>query len=382
MPVPAPDTEPPVNTPLRLHMPVDVRSFSLALLALVATLFTLRWASAVFIPVLLGLTLSYALSPLVDRLTRLRLPRAAAAALLLLGMVGGFGWTGYALADDAGALLESLPAATEKVRAAMAARRSGTSSAMDQMQKAASQLEQAAQAGGPAPAVGARGVTRVSIERPHFDLQDYLWTGTLGVLASLGQALVVVFIAFFLLASGNNFRRKLVHLAGPTFARRRLTVQTLDEISAQIQRYLLVQLFTSSVVGLLIWGAFWALGLEHAAVWGVVAFVLDFVPYLGAVVLTTGAGLVSFVQFGSVDMVLLVSGTALGVHTLSGNLLMPWLSSRSSRMNAVSVFVGVLAFGWLWGLWGLLLGVPVLASVKAVCDRVDGLKPVGELLGA
>ena len=81
-------------------------------------------------------------------------------------------------------------------------------------------------------------------------------------------------------------------------------------------------------------------------------------------------------------MALLVSGIALGVHTLSGNLLMPWLSSRSSRMNAVVVFIGVLAFGWLWGLWGLLLGVPILASVKAVCDRVDGLQAVGELLGA
>ncbi|RZL33577.1 MAG: AI-2E family transporter, partial [Rubrivivax sp.] len=211
--------------------------------------------------------------------------------------------------------------------------------------------------------------------------QDYVWTGTLGLLASLGQALVIVFIAFFLLASGDHFRRKLVHLAGPTFAKRRLTVQTLDEIGAQVQRYLIVQVITSAVVGLTIWLAFWAVGLQHAAVWGATAFVLDFIPYVGATVLTASSGLLSFVQFGSVDMVLLVSGIALGVHTLSGNLLMPWLSSRSSRMNAVTVFIGVLAFGWLWGLWGLLLGVPILASVKAVCDRVDELKPVGELMG-
>ena len=245
----------------------------------------------------------------------------------------------------------------------------------------AMQLEQAAEVGGPAPAAGPRGATRVIVERPRFNLLDYLWTGSLGLLASLGQAVVVVFTAFFLLASGDHFRRKLVHLAGPTFAKRRLTVQTLDEISAQVQRYLLVQVFTSAVVGLTIWLAFLAVGMEHAAVWGVTAFVLDFVPYVGATVLTASAGLMSFVQFGSVDMVLLVSGIALGVHTLSGNLLMPWLSSRSSRMNAVTVFIGVLAFGWLWGLWGLLLGVPILASVKAVCDRVEELKPVGELMG-
>ena len=87
-------------------------------------------------------------------------------------------------------------------------------------------------------------------------------------------------------------------------------------------------------------------------------------------------------QFGSIEMTLLVAGVGLLVHTVSGNLLAPWLTSRANRMNAVTVFVGVLAFGWLWGVWGLLLGVPILTTVKAVCDRVDGLKPIGELLGS
>ena len=112
-----------------------------------------------------------------------------------------------------------------------------------------------------------------------------------------------------------------------------------------------------------------------------VALVFDFVPYVGALATCLGSGLVAFVQFGSLNMAMLVAGSALLIHTLSGNLLMPWLTSRTSRMNAVTVFVGVLAFGWLWGLWGLLLGVPVLAAVKAVCDRVDGLQSIGELMG-
>lgn len=373
---PAADAEQP-----RLHVPLQVRSLALVVLALVAVLYTLRWASAVIVPVLLGLMLSHALGPLVDRLERLRLPRALAAALLLLGLVGGFGWTAYALSDDASELLEALPAATEKVRAAMVANRPGSNSPLAQVQKAAAQLEQAAAAGGPAAMPVPRGATRVVIERPHFNLHDYLWTGTMGLLASLGQATMVVFIAFFLLASGNHFRRKLVHLAGPRFAERRLTVQTLDEIGMQVQRYLLVQVVISVLVGVATWLSFVAVGLDHAAVWGVVAFVLNFVPYVGAIALLLASGLMAFVQFGSVDMVLLVTGISLGLHILSGHLLMPWLSSRTSRMNAVTVFVGVLAFGWLWGLWGLLLGVPILASVKAVCDRVDELKPIGELMG-
>lgn len=364
----------------QLHLPVHVRNFSLAVLALLAVLYTLHWASAVIVPILLGVMLSHALGPLVTRLERLRLPRAIASALLLTSLVSGFGWTIYTLSDDANDLLQSLPAATEKVRAAVAARRPGSSSPLAQVQKAATQLEQAAAAGGPA-ATNPRGATRVVIERPRFNLQDYLWTGTIGLLASVGQAVVVVFIAFFLLASGNHFRRKLVHLAGPNFAKRRLTVQTLDEIGTQVQRYLMVQVTTSAAVGLSIWLAFLAVGMEHAAVWGATAFVLNFIPYVGATTLTVGSALMGFVQFGSVDMALLVAGISLGVHGLSGNLLMPWLSSRSSRMNPVTIFIGVLCFGWLWGLWGLLLGVPILASVKAVCDRVDELKPVGELMG-
>jgi predicted PurR-regulated permease PerM len=372
---------PPQAEAQRLHVPLQIRSLALVVLAVLAVLYTMRWASAVIVPVLLGLMLSHALAPLVDRLERRRLPRALAAAVLLMSLVGGVGWTAYSLSDDASELLDALPAATAKVRAAIAANRPGSNSPLAQVQKAATHLEQAATAGGPVAATVPRGATRVVIERPHFNLHDYLWTGTMGLLASLGQATVVVFIAFFLLASGNHFRRKLVHLAGPTFTKRRLTVQTLDEIGTQVQRYLMVQVITSVVVGVATWLTFLAVGMEHAAVWGVVAFVLNFIPYVGAVALLLACGLMAFVQFGSVDMVLLVTGISLGLHILSGHLLMPWLSSRTSRMNAVTVFVGVLAFGWLWGLWGLLLGVPILASVKAVCDRVDELKPVGELMG-
>jgi predicted PurR-regulated permease PerM len=365
---------------VHLHMPVDVRSVSLAVLAVIASLAALHLASPVVIPLLLGLTVSYALSPAVDRLERLRLPRVLGAALLLGAIGGGAAWTAYALSDDATQLVESLPAATQKVREAVRAQRGRSESAIDKVQRAAAQLEQAAQEGSAAPAA-ARGVTRVSIERPRFDVKDYLWSGTLGVAASAGQAVMVFFIAYFLMVSGNTFRRKMVKLAGPTFAQKRITVEVLDEITAQIHRYLLVQLFTSVLVGVAIWLAFWAVGLEYAAVWGVVAFVLNFVPYLGTLVLAAGSALVAFVQFGTVDGALLLAGISMGLHVISGNLLMPWLTSRTSRMNAVAVFVGVLAFGWLWGLWGLLLAVPVMAAIKAVCDRVDELKAIGELLG-
>ncbi len=375
----------PALPPQHVPTPVVVRSVSLSVLALIATLYALHAASAIFIPLLLGLVLSYALSPVVDRLERWRLPRALAAGLLILGVGAGAGWTVVTLSEDASQLIESLPAATQKLRAVVHAQRGQTESAIDKVQRAAAELEQVATEGTSAKTsagtAAPRGVTRVRIERARFDIQDFLWSSTLGAAATAGQAVVVVFIAFFLLASGNRFRRKMVKLAGPTFAQKRITVQLLDEISAQIHSFMLVQAAVSVLVGVATGLAFYAVGLEHAAVWGVLAFVLNFLPYLGTVALTAGSGLMAFVQFGSLDMVLLVAGIGMGIHAVSGNLLTPWLTSRTSRMNAVTVFVGVLAFGWLWGVWGLLLGVPVLTTVKAICDRVDELKPIGEMMG-
>ncbi len=367
--------------PAHVQIPLNPRSVSLAVLALIASVFALHLASVVFIPLLLGVMVSYALSPLVDGMQGLHVPRALGAALLLCGLGAGAGWTAYALSDDAAALIASLPEATQKLQRAVRAQRGQSESAIDKVQRAASDLERAAQeSGAPRPALS-RGVTRVSVERAHFDLTDYLWSGTLGAVATAGQALVVLFIAYFLMVSGNSFRRKVVRIAGPSFARRRITVEVLDEITQQVRRYLLMQVLVSVLVGVTTGLAFAAVGLEHAAVWGIVACVLNFVPYIGSVVIVAASSLVAFVQFGSFAMALQVGAIASAIHLVSGNLLTPWLTSRTNRLNAVCVFVGLLAFGWLWGVWGLLLGVPLLTTAKAVCDRVDGLQGVGELLG-
>ena len=138
----------------------------------------------------------------------------------------------------------------------------------------------------------------------------------------------------------------------------------------------------SLLVGLATWLCFLSIGVQHAAVWGLAAGVLNFVPYIGSIVFTGASAAVGLMQFGNLESAVLIAGISLALHTVSGYVLTPWLTSRTSRMNAVTVFVGVLAWGWLWGVWGLLLGVPILMVVKAVCDRIDDLKPLGELLSS
>jgi predicted PurR-regulated permease PerM len=372
--------EPPEKERALLPMPIAVRSTSAIVIATLLGLYALHWAAPVVIPVLMGLLFSYALTPLVDRMVRLRIPRALGAAVVMAALVGGVAWGAWSLTDQANNLIESLPGAAQKLRDTLhplyPRQRDPAPSTIEQVQKAAATIAQATDSTKLAP-----GVAKVQIVKPQFNIQDYLLTGTMRAAEAAAQALVVAFITYFLLCAGDTFRRKLARIAGPNFAKRKITVQALDEITEQIQRYLLVQLLTSVVVGLATALAFWALGFNNAAVWGVLAGVLNLVPYVGTVVICGASALVALLQFGTLQMALAVGSVSIVLHVISGYIITPWLTSRTSRLNAVVVFIGVLAWGWLWGVWGLLLGTPILMALKAICDRVEDLRAIGELLG-
>ena len=363
-----------------LQMPVDVRNMSLLVLAILASLFVLHWAKAVFIPVMLSVLFSYALSPPINWLEVKHVPRWLSSAVLLLAIVASIGWGAYSLRLQASQLLAALPEAAQKLGEAMKPSSGKSESALDTVQKAATQLEKAATDNAAASNAN-RGATRVVVEKAHFNITDYLWTGTMGLVALIGQAMVVLFLTYFLMLSGDTFRRKLVKLT-PSLSNKKITLQALNEITEQIQRYLQVQLLTSVVVGVLTGLALLAFGLENAAVWGVAAFILNFVPYIGSVMTAAASALVAFLQFGSLNTAMAVGGTSLFIHTVVGNLLTPWLTSRASRLSPVAVFMGLLIWGWLWGVWGLLLGVPIFMMAKSICDRIEDFKPIGEFLGS
>jgi len=365
---------------LLLQMPVDIRNMSLMVLAGLASLFVLSWAKAVLIPVMLSVLFSYAFSPVVNWMELKRIPRWLGSALLLFAILGAIGGTAYSLRDEAVAMVDSLPVAAQKFRNALKKSSGKSASALDTVQKAATQIERAAEESG-APG-GNRGVMRVVVEKSSFNVKDYLWPGTVGLIALIGQTIVVIFLTYFLMLSGDTFRRKMLKLAGPNLSSKKVTLQALHEITGQIQRYLQVQLLTSALVGVMTWLALLAIGLENSAVWGIAAAVLNLVPYVGSLITAAASALVGFLQFGSLNMAMLVGGASLVIHTIVGNIVTPWLTSRASRLSPVAVFVALLAWGWLWGVWGLLLGIPIMMMVKSVCDRVDDLKPVGEFLGS
>ena len=358
---------------------VPVRNVTLALLAVFATIALLYWAKVVFIPLVLAFLVSYALAPVVDRLEKRRVPRSVSAAVLLIAILLGLGAAAFSLRDDAVNLIESLPGAVAKMQQAARKEFASSGETIEKVQKAARQLEQATQT--EEESTGTPGVRRVQVVEPKLDVRRYLATTVAGAMAVSGLALIVVLLAYFLLASGDSFRRKWVQLSGPTLSRRKVTVQVMDEIASQIQRYLGVQLLTSAIVGVASGLAFWAIGLDNAGVWGVAAGVLNLVPYLGAIVTTGGTALVAFFQFGTVSMALAVAAISLVINSIEGYWLTPWMSGRASRMNNVVVFSGLLFWGWLWGGWGVVLGLPIMMVVKSICDHVESLRPIGEFMG-
>jgi predicted PurR-regulated permease PerM len=191
----------------------------------------------------------------------------------------------------------------------------------------------------------------------------------------------VLLLTFFLLASGEHFRQKLTKVVGPSRARKQDALRMLDEIDSQVQRYLLVTLVSNALIGVVTGILFLALGMEHPATWGVAAGVLHFIPYLGEVFFAVASGVAAFIQFGTAVSALVVMGASYGVSVIVGLVITMWLQSRYARVNAAVLFIALLFFGWLWGVWGLLLGAPLVAIFKVISDRVEWLKPAGELMG-
>jgi len=366
--------------PIAISMPVDIRSAALTVLAVLAIVLVLQYAQAMVIPIVLGILISYALEPVIVWMGRLYLPRPVAAALVLTMLVGSTGWLMYGLRFEAATIVEQLPQAARRVRQTFETGRPKTATAIQQVQKAATELQKAADAAA-APPPTPSGVTRVQVEEAPFNVGDYLVWGSIGIATAAGQLVLILFLVFFLLASGDLYKRKLVKIVGPSLSQKRITVQILEEIDRQIERFLLVQLFTSAIVAVATWLVFRWIGLEQAAVWGILAGVFNSIPYFGPVLVTGAIAVVAYLQFGTIQTALVASGASLVVTSLEGFLLTPYLTSRAARMNAVAVFVGLLFWGWLWNVWGMLLAVPMLMVLKVVCEHVDDFKAVGELLG-
>jgi predicted PurR-regulated permease PerM len=361
--------------------PIDALRVALTVVAVGAAIFLARYMQDVLIPFVLAGLVFYALDPMVDRLQRLGVPRAIGAGLAITLVIGGVGFTIYRIQDDVVSVIEELPEAAREIRAKLAAAPNEPPTTLDKVQDAARELEETAAAATTAPASAPRGVERVQIEEPAFRASEYVWWTSVSAVVLLSQTAFVLFLAYFLLVYDDLFKRKLVENVGPRLARKKLTVQILNDIAWQIERFLLVQILTCTVVGIVTGVALWWYGLRHPWVWGAAAGVLNIVPYFGPLVVTAALGVVAYLQFNTIDGAVGVMGIAFLITTIEGYWLTPALMGRVSEMNKIALFAGILFWSWLWGVPGMLLAIPMMVVIKSVCDGVEEFQPIGRMLG-
>ena len=367
----------------RFPIHVNARGLALGIIATIAFVYALQWSQGFLVPLLLGIFIAYTLNPVVMWLERFKIARPLGATLVTVAMLALMVVTLNRVQGEFFNIIDDLPRITQKVTKVLRDTNDGTPGTITQIQAAANQIEQAtANPGVDEKKVAPKKVMAAGAAAGgSFKVMDWVLAGSKSLIGFITQATMVVFLVFFLLLAGDTFKRKLVKLTGPSLSRKKVTVHILDDINSSIQNYMFMLLVTNTLLALLMWGALRAIGLQNAGAWAIVAGLLHIMPYFGPLLITAATGLAAFMQFDTIGKVLLVTGSSLAIATLVGTVIATWMTGRIAKMNPAAVFVSLLFWGWLWGMWGLLLGVPVVVMVKVVAERVEGMEVLAELLG-
>lgn len=340
----------------------DIAGQSLTLLAAGAVLTFLWLARELLIPVTLGIFLASAVWPLVIRLERIRVSHAAAALAvtlltsLLVAAIVTILYSGVA------ALAQELPAYEHRIRGALAS----IASHVDH-------LERQSEAFVAPPPGGVKVQHGVPWDR-------VLVVTAQGALALVGQVTVVSFTLYFALAAAPRYRVKLLTALARDPAARDRALAALGEIHRDIEQYMVNRLVLNAALGAVMWGLYAAYGLKHAAVWALGTALLHLVPYVGPAVGIVPPTLMAALQFGTVKDVAVVAGIYVVLVALQGNLVDPIFLGKQLRLSSIAVFLGSLFWFWIWGPVGLLLAVPLLSSIRAVCGHFPRAKVVADLL--
>ena len=341
-------------------------------IAVILTLAACRYAAGILAPLLVAILLAIALAPLVKALARI-MPRWIAAAIVVYGFAAAFGLTAWSLSDEAAAFSRHLPTLLREMRSTIQSA-SPRQSFLRQLQQAVTELETSTTTGAKPP--DATPVTIVETT----DVQKQMLSYAQTVAGYLGAAVLLIFLIYFLLAAGDLFKKKFVRLSGERLSQRKVTIQMLDEMAAQIGRFVFYQFWSGALVGLVTWGVFASLGVRYAGLWGVASGVLNTVPYFGPTIIMVACGAAAMLQFKSIGMAAAVAGASLVITSLEGFVLAPIALGRAASANSVAIFVAVMFWGWMWGPLGLVLAVPMLMILKTITDHVESLASFSELL--
>ncbi|HEX8693796.1 MAG TPA: AI-2E family transporter [Longimicrobium sp.] len=339
------------------------RSLGLTTLTVLALLYTLYFARPFLLPIVVALLLSFLFSPVVRALARLHIRPPLGAGLVVLALLGGLGLGVYELAGPvqhwAADAPETLSTAQGKLRRLLRP--------IERASRTAEQVQGAV--GGPEEA------PEVVVRQPSLVSRVFGTTQRL-----VAGVLEVVILLYFLLAVGDLFLQKLIKVL-PSFRDKQLAVEIARKTEASISTYLLTVAAVNVGEGLVVALAMYLLGMPSPLLWGALVVLLEFIPYLGALVMTVILTVAALTVFDSVGRALLVPGAFLAINLVQGNFVSPMLMGHRLSLNPVALLVGLAFWFWIWGIPGAFIAVPLLATFKIFCDHIESLAAVGEFLG-
>jgi predicted PurR-regulated permease PerM len=344
---------------------LEIRSIALTGLLVLASFYTLYFARAFFFPIVLAILLDFLLSPLIRALKRARIPEPLGAAIVMIVLLGVAGGSVYELMGPAREWVAKLPGSMHAAQDRLRQIRKP----VEQVSKTAEQVEQATKITDQAK------TPEVVVKGP--SLTERLFGTTQTIVGSLVEVMILL---YFLLAAGDLFLQKLIKVL-PQFRDKKKAVAIARETEASISTYLVTVTLVNVGLGIAVAAVMSLLRMPSPLLWGTLAALAEFVPYLGATALITLLALAGLVTFDSIGHALLIPAAYLGVNFLQSQFVTPLVLGRRLTLNPVAIFVGLVFWWWIWGVPGAFIAVPLIATFKIFCDHIEALAPIGEFLG-
>jgi predicted PurR-regulated permease PerM len=345
---------------------LDIRSVSLTGLFVLATFYTLYFARDFILPILLAWILSSLLAPIVRLFKRVHIPEPLSALFIILALLGTLSLGAYRLSDPAAEWIQRAPQSLSGVRAKL----QSILRPVQGVQETTKEIEKMTTLGKDEEA------TAVEIKKP--GLGEVVLSGAKNFLLAGGVTLVLL---YFLLASGDMFLLKLVKIL-PTLENKKRAVEIYRQIEADVSTYLAVVTLINIGFGCVIGSSMYLLDMPNPLLWGVMAAVLAYIPYLGSLIGISTVTVVAILTFDDIFRIIMVPAIYFVLDTIEANLVTPMILGRRLALNPVVIFIWLIFCGWIWGITGALLAVPLLAIIKIISDQVEQLAPIGEFLGS
>ena len=345
--------------------PVSLPSIALKGLFVLAIFYTLKLASSFFVPLVLAILLKFLFASVIRGMGRFHVPPPVSAAIVVLGLLSALGFSVYQLAAPAREWMAKLPQTARQIEGKLA----DLKRSVREVSKAGEEVDRLTNL------AGKEKIQRVEVRKP--SLGETLLGPTQDFLVSAG---VLVILLFFLLASEDLFLRKLVAVL-PHLREKKLAVEITRQIELDVSAYLLTITLINALFGTAVGFAMFSLGMPNPVLWGVMAGLLHFIPFLGAIVGISIVTLVALVTLESTSTILLVPLIYFALNLLEEYVVLPVVIGRRLMLNSVIVLLWLVFWAWLWGVPGALMAVPLLAIVKIVADHLEPLASLAEFIG-